>query len=57
MGPKKKPDDVQDPKAMEAIAKVLALFITTAIDKCLTDKTSSLLGRIDELRFQFKKEL
>jgi len=54
MSRKVKPDDVLDaildPRAVEAIAKALAPFITTAFDKCLTDRLSSLLTHVDELR-------
>ena len=64
MRPKIKHDDVLqamlDPTTVEAIAKALAPFITTAIDKCLTDKLGHLLGRMDELRtenVQLRKEL
>jgi len=44
MSRKVKPDDVLDaildPRAVEAIAKALAPFVTMAIDKSLTGRTT-----------------
>src|SRR5882757_6643202 len=64
MGPKVKHDEILDvmldPRSVEAIAKALAPFISSAIDKCLTDRLSSLLGHMDELRAEndsLRKEL